>query len=138
MLSPSVRVSNFRLNAEKYKNNRHITCVEVAVLVLNTSLKTDFFPVGEVWNFDIFYLNYSDSEKTRITKAQWIIETYHCLQAREDALSGFLEDALRGEVFECTSGHEFFVHIGIIGAKLECDFAHARDLDTVIAIRVCH
>ena len=61
-----------------------------------------------------------------------------CLQTRQDALAGFLEDALRGEVEEGSGGHEFFVHIGIIGAKLECDFAHARDLDTVIAIRVCH
>lgn len=48
-----------------YKNNRHIICAEVVFLAINVSMKTEFFPVGEVWTFFVANLNKMIPKKTQ-------------------------------------------------------------------------
>ena len=57
-----------------------------------------------------------------------------CLQAREDSLAGFLEDALRGGVEECAHAGQRGKLVGTIVTEFQRDRGDALDCDTVVAI----
>ena len=64
---------------------------------------------------------------------EWSGHLRDSLHAGKHPLSGFFEDAFRGKVEEGTGLRERGIQLGAVVAEFEHDFAHAGDLDAVLA-----